>query len=115
MAAFERRALQYRKGGKIKVGHDEILHNEALDETGTVSTECLADSDAESWNGSASAGMAEALEAQELAGVVDELLEVQGVAPGKKTKELHTRLVYENVDGLRTGLGATRSCINSRT
>ena len=61
MAAFERRALQYRKGGKIKVDHDEILYNEALDETGTVSTEGLTDSDAESWNGSASAGMADVL------------------------------------------------------
>ena len=41
----------------------------------------------ESWNGSFSAGVAEALETQELAGVNDELLEVQGVAPGKKRKE----------------------------
>ena len=57
MAALERRALQYRKGGKIKVDNDELLYNEALDEPGKVSTEGLTDSDAESWNDSASAGM----------------------------------------------------------
>ena len=88
-AALERRALRYRKGGKIKVDHNEILYNEALDETGTVSTEDLTDSDAEFWNDSASAGMAEVIETQELAGVADELLEVQGVAPGKKNRRNH--------------------------
>ena len=87
MAVLERRALRYRKGGKIKVDHDEILYNEALDETGTVSTEGLTDTDSESWNDSTSAGMAETLEVQELAGVVGELLEVHGVAPEKKQKE----------------------------
>ena len=87
MAVLERRALRYRKGAKIKIDHDEVLYNEALDETGTVSTEGLTDSDIESWNDSLSVGVVEALETQELAGVADELLEVQGVAPGKKRKE----------------------------
>ena len=79
--------MRYRKGGKIKIDHDEVLYNEALDETGTVSTEGLTDSDVESCNDSLSVGVAEALETQELVGVTDELLEVQGVAPGKKWKE----------------------------
>ena len=86
MSALERRALRYRKGGKIKVDHDDISYNEALDETGTVSTEGLTDSDSESWNGSASAGMAEVLEVQELTRVADELLEVHGVAPEKNRR-----------------------------
>ena len=83
MAALERRALRYRKGDKIKIDHDEVLYNEAIDETGTVSTEGLTDSDTESWNDGLSVRVAEALETQELAGVADDLLEVQGVAPGK--------------------------------
>ena len=79
--------MRYRKGNKIRPDHDEILYNEALDETGMVSTEGLTDSDVESWNDSFSAGVSEALETQELAGVTNELLEMQGVAPGKKRKE----------------------------
>ena len=86
MAALERRALRYRRKDKIRLDYDEILYNEALDETGTVATEGLTDSDGDSWNDSSSAGTAEALEVQELAGVNDELLEVQGVAPGKKNR-----------------------------
>ena len=87
MAALERRALRYRKGNKIRTDHDEVLYNEALDETGTVSTEGLTDFDVESWSDSFSAGVAGALETQELAGVNDGFLEVQGVAPGKRRKE----------------------------
>ena len=83
MAALERRALRYRREDKITVDYDEILYNEALDETGTVTTEGLTDSEGDSWQDSSSAGIAEALEVQELAGVNDELLEVQGMAPGK--------------------------------
>ena len=61
MAALERRVLRYRKGRKSEVDHDEILYNEALDETGTVSTEGLTDSEHEheSWDDRSSAGRAE--------------------------------------------------------
>ena len=65
------------------------------------------------WNDSFSTGVAETLEAQELAGVHDELLEVQGVAPGKKA-EGTTRLMYENVDGLQNRIGGMRSYRNAR-
>ena len=104
MAALERRALRYRRGNKIGIDHDKVLYNEALDETGTVSTEGLTDSEAESWNDSVSAEGVEALEIQEVAGVNDELLEVQGVAPGGKV-EGTTRLIYENADGLQNTIG----------
>ena len=66
---------------------DEILYNEALDETETVSTEGLMNSDSKSWDDKTSAGRAEELKVQELAGVADELLKVHGGAPGKKLKE----------------------------
>ena len=87
MAVLESRALRYRNGIKTRIDHDEALYNEALDETRTVATEGLTDTDAESWADSASVEGAEARETQEVAGVNDELLEVQGVAPGKKRKE----------------------------
>ena len=106
VAALERRALRYRKGGKFRVDQDKVLYDEALDETRTVSTEELADLDSESWDDRTSAGMSEVLKVQELAGVADELLEVYGVAPGKA--EGITRLIYENVDGLQNRIGGNK-------
>ena len=87
MAALESRALRYRNGNKTRIDHDEVLYNEALDETGTVGTEGLTDTESESWEDSASTEGVEARETQEVAGVNDVLLEVHGVAPGKKRKE----------------------------
>ena len=49
LSALEKRALRYRRKGQKEVDQDEILYNEALDETGTVATACLTDSDDESW------------------------------------------------------------------
>ena len=83
MAALESRALRYRNGNKTGTDHDEILYNEALDETGTVATEGLTDTDVEPLEDSTSTEGAEARETQEVAGVNDELLEVHGVALGK--------------------------------
>ena len=87
LADLEGRSLRYRKGGRLETNKDEILYNKALDKTRTVSTEGLTDTDAESWNDNASACTAEALATQGLEGIADELLEVHGVAPGKKQKE----------------------------
>ena len=87
MAALESRALRYRNGNETGADHDEILYNEALDETGTVATEGLTDTDVEFLEDSTSTEGAEARETQEVDGVNDELLEVHGVAPGKKRKE----------------------------
>ena len=87
MAALESRALRYRNGNKTRIDQDEVLYNEALDETGTVGTVGLTNNEAESWEDSASTEGVEARETQEVAGVNDVLLEVHGVAPGKKRKE----------------------------
>ena len=38
------------------------------------------------------------VELEEISGVADELLEVHGIAPGRKAEGV-TRLIYENVDG----------------
>ena len=42
------RALQYRNKEHTRVDQDQVLHDEALDETGTIDTTALTDSDAES-------------------------------------------------------------------
>ncbi|MEJ2137350.1 MAG: hypothetical protein P8X86_19155, partial [Desulfofustis sp.] len=80
---------------------DEALYNEAIDETGTVSTVGLTDSDSEGEGEHITAATATYLEREEIEGVCDDLLTVHGVAPGPKAEGV-TRLIYENVDGLNT-------------
>ena len=77
---------------------DEVLYNEAIDETGTVSTAGLSDADEDSWGDGNKYSLAATLEREEVAGIADELLEVHGVAPNRKAEGV-TRLLYENVDG----------------
>ena len=48
MSALEKRALRYRRKGQDKQDQDEVLYNAAVDETGTVSTQGLTDSDDDS-------------------------------------------------------------------
>ena len=88
----------------MEVDMDEVLYNEAIEEIGTVVTEGLTDLDVDSWTNSSSAGLAMVFETEDLAGVADELLEVHGVAPGKKSKGV-TRLIYWNVDGINNRIG----------
>ena len=45
LSVLEQRALRYRRKGHNKIEADEALYNEALDETGTVDTAPLSDSD----------------------------------------------------------------------
>ena len=49
LTALETRATRYRNKSKGKVDMDEVLYNEAIDETGTVSTAGLSDTDDDSW------------------------------------------------------------------
>ena len=44
---------------------------------------------------------AEKCEMEEIKGVTDEILEVHGVAPGKK-EEVVTRVIYENPNGFNS-------------
>ena len=98
LSALEKRALRYRRKGQKEVDQDEILYNEALDETGTVSTACLTDSDDESWGDEPSrvpitAAEATFLEKEAVSGISDDLLNVHGIAPGPKPEGV-TRLIY---------------------
>ena len=47
LSALEKRSLRFRRKGRHQVDLDEVLFNEAIDETGTVSTVELTDSDSE--------------------------------------------------------------------
>ena len=75
---LEQRAVQFRVGRTFQAVQDRQLCDKALDETGTMETEALSWSDGESVGQSFE--MLEELEVQE---IVEELLKVYGVAPGK--------------------------------
>ena len=104
LLALEKRALRFCRRDQCQgqVDLDEVLFNKAIDETGTVSTAGLTDSDNESF-GNKTIAEAEAtyLELEEVGGVSDELLTVHGMAPGPKPEGV-TRLIYENPDGFNT-------------
>jgi len=100
--------MRYRKKNEIQMDPDEALFEEALDETGTVSTAAFtdtddSDSDAESTGRTAEYNTltTEQQEARDIQGVSDELLRVHGIAPGKKADGV-TRAIYENLNGLHT-------------
>ena len=88
LSALEKRALRYRKKGHKQADMDEILYENALDETGTVSTAALSESenefsDAESTYYNVTT---EYTERMEIEGVSDEVLTVHGIAPGKNQR-----------------------------
>ena len=77
---------------------DEVLYQEVLYETGTVSIDILTESDTDSvtlrentveW---AEEGKVD---------IAEELLRVHGIAPGKKTYAV-TRIIYENANIFNT-------------
>ena len=101
LSVLEKRALRYRRKGQSQVDMDDVLFNEAIDETGTVSTASLTDSDNESLGNRIIEAEATYLEQEEMQGVSDDLLTIHGMVPGPKPEEV-TRLIYENPDGFNT-------------
>ena len=104
ISALEKRALCFCNKGQRQADQDEVLFNEAVDKTGTVSTVGLADSenseDDETVTGT-TAVMATYLENEGIQGVSDDLLNVHAIVPGVKPEGV-TRLIYENPDGINT-------------
>ena len=47
LSELEKRALRYRKKGQVQLDTDEVLYNDSVDETRTVSTAYLLNPDAE--------------------------------------------------------------------
>ena len=109
LTALEKRALRYRS--KEVVDMDEVLYSNAIDETGTVATEGLTDSDSEGDN--LCLYGTELMEIEEIRNVSDDLLEIHGVAPIKKP-EGWSRFVYENPDGFNNRLSENEKLDKAR-
>ena len=102
LSALEKRAIRYRNKGQ-QPDYDAQLYCDALDETGTVSTAILTDTDEDSISSEEGDYIrtAEQLERTEIREVDHELLKIHGVAPGRKVEGV-TRMGYENPDGFNT-------------
>ena len=98
LSCLEKRALRYRKDRPTLQQMDEVLYQEALDETGTLSIASLMESD------NNSAALREKTVEWEEEGTVDtadKLLRVHRIAPGKKPDGV-TRIIYENANSFNT-------------
>ena len=84
LSDLEKRALVYRRKGQKEVDQDEALFNEALNETLTVSTLSLTDSDDESLGTIFTTAEATYLENEDFQGVSYNLLSMHGIVPGPK-------------------------------
>ena len=85
LGALEMRALRYHNKGHAKADQDKILYDEAMDETGTINTADLSDFDADALGEQYQKFLtATTLEMEEIMEIADEILEVHGVAPGRK-------------------------------
>ena len=79
------RALCYHNKDQNRVNIDTVLYNKAIDETGTVDSERISDSDMDSWGGEQGALKGTLAESEEISRVADEPLEVHRIAPKKHT------------------------------
>ena len=94
LSFLEKQALRYQKYCPTLKEIDEVLYQEALDETGIVPIDSLTEfyKDSITWRG-------EKVELKD-EGLVDkteELLRVHEIAPGKKPEGV-TRIIYENAN-----------------
>lgn len=105
LSALEKRALRYSIKSQVKKDQDEVLYTEAMDETGTVDTAELSESDADSLGGGYQKQLATSiLEEEGIMGIEDEVLEVHELPPVRKAEET-TRIIYENCDGIPNNIG----------
>ena len=95
MSDLEKRAQKYHNRGISEQGPDDLLYDEAIDETGTVATAALTDSDCESESSAEEMSVQQFLES----GICEDLLKIHGTAPGRKAEGV-TRVGMENMNGL---------------
>jgi hypothetical protein len=98
--------MRYREKTAYGVNvNDKLSSNrfDNIDETGTVNTSSLTDSDGSDSETEAEPQSARLKELLEASGVSDELLQVHGVAPGSKLEGV-IRLIHENLNGLNSRL-----------
>ena len=100
LAALQEQSQRFSRGRLTEGNLDEIIYTEALDETGTVATEGLTNSDDESKN---------TTEGEEweslLKGVDEDLLHTHGIEPGEKEEGV-TRVIYENLNGINSRIAS---------
>ena len=79
LAALQERSCRFSRGKLTEDDLDQIIYTEALDETGTVATEGLTDSDDEPSNTTEGEDWEDLLR-----GVDEDLLYIHGTEPGEK-------------------------------
>jgi hypothetical protein len=94
LTALEQRAVRYLNSRTCEDLEDECLLDEAIDETGTLLHASERD-------GERSQVVVEEQLIKEIRGVLEYLLEVHGLPPGRKGEGV-TRLIYENLNGLQS-------------
>ena len=86
----------------MQIDTDEVLHNDVVDDTVTVSTASSINTDAECKEKYLYEKRgAEQCEMEEIKRVTDEVLKVHGVATRKKVEGV-TRVIYENPNGFNS-------------
>ncbi len=93
LTALEQRAAWYLNSRTCEDLEDERLLDEAIDETGTLLRASKRDGE-RSWV------VVEEQLIKEIRGVLEYLMEVHGLPPGRKGEGV-TRLIYENLNGLQ--------------
>jgi hypothetical protein len=96
LTALEQRALHYQNSKTYEELEDKRLLDEAINKTGTVPCANIGGDKASPVN-------VEEQLIKEIREVLDYLLEVHGVPPGRKGEGI-TRLIYENLNGLQSTL-----------
>ena len=104
LSVLEQRALRWRNKAVHSHNEDDLLYRAALDETGTVNTAPFSDSDGECESvDSTTTNTTEQHRGLGIEGVLEEVLEVHGVAPTRKGEGV-TRLMMENPNGFSTNI-----------
>jgi hypothetical protein len=99
LAVLEKRSLHRRYGRRSIMSNTRA--EDSLDETGTVDTADFREGEHETEEADRqSVSEVRQMEVLSALGVNDEVLSVHGTAPGAKGEGV-TRLIYENLDGLR--------------
>jgi hypothetical protein len=98
LTMLDHRALHYQISKSYKELEDKHLPDEAINETGTVLCPITGGNEESQVN-------VEEQIRTEIREVLDYLLEVHGVPPGRKGEGI-TRLIYENLNGLQSTLSS---------
>ena len=103
---MEQRARRYQESQSYEELEDEQLFNEAIDEMGMVAAPLVED------NGE-QRRTAEQEVSKEIRGVLEYLLEVHGLPPGRRGEGV-TRVIYENLNGLQSALSKNEKLDKAR-